>query len=190
MANLSVLKRKRKRRVTGRNRQYRKFKRTGKRGHLKVFRAHRRALRRLRKLIAKVRRENRPSPNFSYSEFDCHDGRKVPRQSYVAVDHLCQNYLEPLRAKFGAVHITSGYRPSDYNRRIGGAIYSQHIYDLGGRNYKSVAADIVCRTGTPDQWGAFLDARGAGGIGIYPGSGFTHCDNRQLAGNATARWRG
>lgn len=40
---------------------------------------------------------------------------------------LCQAILQPVRDEFGAVVITSGYRPKQLNRRIGSSDRSQHI---------------------------------------------------------------
>lgn len=43
---------------------------------------------------------------------------------------LCANVLEPLRALAGRpLHINSGYRSAELNRRIGGAATSQHCFD-------------------------------------------------------------
>ena len=38
-------------------------------------------------------------------------------------------YLEPMRTKFGTCYVLSGYRHEAYNRAIGGARHSQHIYE-------------------------------------------------------------
>ena len=40
---------------------------------------------------------------------------------------LCQHVLEPLRRRFGAIRITSGYRSQRLNRAICGAKHSQHL---------------------------------------------------------------
>jgi zinc D-Ala-D-Ala carboxypeptidase len=40
---------------------------------------------------------------------------------------LCTKVLEPLRKRFGAVRITSGYRSRRLNEAVGGAIGSQHL---------------------------------------------------------------
>jgi len=39
---------------------------------------------------------------------------------------LCTKVLEPLRARFGSIHISSGYRSKILNHFIGGALNSQH----------------------------------------------------------------
>ena len=39
---------------------------------------------------------------------------------------LCSSVLEPLRLRFGAIIITSGFRSKELNERIGGVINSQH----------------------------------------------------------------
>lgn len=40
---------------------------------------------------------------------------------------LCQNVLEPLRRRYGAIVITSGYRSEAVNQLVGGARHSQHL---------------------------------------------------------------
>lgn len=55
---------------------------------------------------------------------------------YSSLRKLCLNVLQPLRDHYGVtVTITSGYRPPQLNRLIGGSASSQHMYGL--------AADIV-----------------------------------------------
>lgn len=126
--------------------------------------------------------------NFNLREFSCHDGSYVPTRSWSALDRLATAYLEPMRAKFGACTILSGYRHRAYNRTIGGATYSQHIYDV---TPDTVAADLRFPTGTPKMWAAY--AKGlrrqynkGGGIGVYTRSGFVHVDNRHYV----ADWSG
>ena len=44
---------------------------------------------------------------------------------------LCQNYLQPLRDHIGKpITISSGYRSSELNKKIGGAKKSQHLHGL------------------------------------------------------------
>lgn len=59
MADLKTVTRKLKRRITSRKKQYRKWKKTGKRGHLKAFRHHKKAVRKLRQIRKKLRRAPR-----------------------------------------------------------------------------------------------------------------------------------
>lgn len=40
---------------------------------------------------------------------------------------LCQRVLEPIRAKFGPIVISSGYRSKILNHYIGGTLKSQHL---------------------------------------------------------------
>ena len=123
----------------------------------------------------------RLSTHFHVREFDCKDGRRVPAAAVPALRSLCVNYLEPMRAAFGPCHVMSGYRHADYNRRIGGARYSQHIYELGP---ESVAVDVIFRLGTPRDWHRMADQLRVGGLGLYPT--FVHLDNR----GGRARWSG
>lgn len=126
----------------------------------------------------------RLSTHFWLDEFDCHDGTRVPDEAIPALRELCVHVLEPMRAKYGRCTVLSGYRHRAYNARIGGARYSQHIYDLGPG---SVAADVRFAKGNPTKW-----ARGArwrfnslqrwkrnrrGGVGRYVRSNFVHVDN-------------
>lgn len=121
------------------------------------------------------------SEHFHVREFACKDGRKVPAVALPAVKRLCLESLEPLRAEFGQCTVMSGYRPADYNSRIGGARYSQHIYEL---TPESVAADLIFAKGRPGDWHAFADGLGVGGLGLY--GSFVHVDNRP----GRARWTG
>jgi uncharacterized protein YcbK (DUF882 family) len=131
---------------------------------------------------------HRLSKHFVVEEFDCHDGTKVQKRDYKGLEYLCKVYLEPLRKKFGPVHIDSGFRTKAYNRRIGGASNSFHIYTIHDGNDQ--AADIVCARGTPTQWHRTLNSirrrkrNGRGGLGLY--KTFVHCDIRDYK----ADWRG
>jgi uncharacterized protein YcbK (DUF882 family) len=134
------------------------------------------------------RTRKRLSTHFVVEEFDCHDGTKVMKRDYNGLEYLCKTYLEPLRKKYGPVHINSGYRTIAYNRSIGGATNSMHIYSIHDGNDQ--AADITCANGSPSSWHAFLNAiraskrNGRGGLGLYPS--FVHVDIRDYK----ADWRG
>jgi uncharacterized protein YcbK (DUF882 family) len=134
------------------------------------------------------------SKHFVVEEFDCKDGTPVPRGAEPALVELCEYMLEPLRKKYGSCTVNSGYRHTAYNRSIGGALFSQHIYDQDPR---SVAADVRFARGTPKQWArsarwrfrtnrrwnggsiwkvvANLGRRG--GVGLYVVAGFVHVDS-------------
>lgn len=124
----------------------------------------------------------RLSEHFDSQEFACRDGTDVPDEALPALRELCVHLLEPLRAKYGRARINSGYRTRAYNRSIGGAEASQHIYDDGPR---SVAADVTFERGTPARWARSARWRfrtkrvwrGRGGIGTYPAQNFVHVDS-------------
>ena len=135
------------------------------------------------KRMTKKVTSGKPSPNFTYAEFDCNDGTKVPSASKPAIDAWCKEYGEELVRKFGSVHINSGYRHSSYNRSIGGEPNSVHIYDAHPR---AIAGDFTCSRGSPREWAAAITE--ADGLGTY--SSFVHADNRNRIGWPTSRWSG
>jgi len=148
----------------------------------------REALKRMRARRKKINdRQDRPSPHFAYAEFDCRNGQELPKASEPAVKDWCERIGEPLRKKFGPVHINSGYRPAEYNRSVGGEPNSVHIYDYPDRNFSAVAVDITCETGSPEEWYAFTAGK-ADGRGIY--ATFHHADNRGRIPWADATWSG
>jgi uncharacterized protein YcbK (DUF882 family) len=126
--------------------------------------------------------------HFVVEEFDCHDGTKVSKRDYNGLEYLCRTFLEPLRAKYGPVHVNSGFRTASYNRKIGGASQSMHIYTIHDGNDQ--AADITCRKGGPRDWHRTLTAirkrerSDKGGLGLY--GTFVHVDIRDYC----ADWKG
>lgn len=101
------------------------------------------------------------SLHFSRHEFDCHDGsRSDPSPVLIAA-------LERVRALAGGrpLRIVSGYRSPTWNRKVGGATRSQHLYNR--------AADLERGKVTVDQ----AIAAGFTGIG-YKGSWAVHVDVR------------
>jgi hypothetical protein len=84
------------------------------------------------------------SPHFKLEEFTQSPTAKKlgiknePSAVGVALAReLCVNILEPIRAKFGAVKITSGFRCHELNTAVGGSATSDHCWDEFG-----VASDI------------------------------------------------
>ena len=118
--------------------------------------------------------------NFNKEEFDCADGTQMPIEVFNNVIELAES-LEVLRAHFNApITINSAWRTATYNRKVGGAVNSQH---LSGK-----ASDVVV-SGVPPEEVAnaieFLIECGLmkeGGVGRY--DTFTHYDIR----GTKARW--
>lgn len=131
----------------------------------------------------------RLSKHFTIEEFDCNDGTKVPNEFIPALKNLCQQYLEPMRKRFGPCYVNSGYRTDAWNRRVGGARFSFHRYEL---HNMAVAADVRFKRGTIKKWHRrarlqrLWKRKGKGGIGYYPRGGFIHVDTR----NYQADWEG
>lgn len=153
---------------------------------VKILDEHRDRVQALRKK-REARRKSREgkgdlSEHFSIGEFACRDGTPVPAYMKPSLAALCRDHLEPARAKFGPIRITSGYRTRAYNARIGGASQSYHIYDLRRR---APAADHVA-TASPGQLQTFYDAKPnpPDGMGYY--GSFTHIDDRGYR----SRWYG
>lgn len=116
-----------------------------------------------------------PSPSFRFEDFACPDGTAVPVDCRDAVAALCRNHLEPMRARFGEATIHSGYRTEAHNERIGGTVFSYHLYDLRpGR----AAADVEFERGAPADWAGCAIALGVGGVGRHDELGFVHIDTR------------
>ena len=114
------------------------------------------------------------SKNFKVKEFACKDGSDPVFISKELVD-----VLQKIRSHFGKpVNINSAYRTATYNKKVGGATYSQHLY--------GTAADIVVTGVEPKKVAAYAETLmpNSGGIGIY--SNFTHIDVRVKK----SRWNG
>lgn len=105
--------------------------------------------------------------NFRVREFKCKDGSDV-----IFVSDELVKVLQQIRDHFGkAVTINSAYRTPTYNKKIGGATYSQHQY--------GTAADIVVSGVAPSEVYKYADSilPGKGGVGKY--ATFTHVDVRE-----------
>jgi len=114
------------------------------------------------------------SANFKVKEFACKDGSDP-----VFIAPSLVEVLQKIRTHFGkAVNINSAYRTPTYNKKIGGATYSQHCY--------GTAADIRISGVKPKDVAAYVETLmpNCGGIGIY--SNFIHVDVRATK----SRWNG
>lgn len=64
------------------------------------------------------------SPHFARIEFETHD--RMPEECVFPYTALCVEFLEPVRAQFGPIIITSGYRSPEANVEAHGVKNSQH----------------------------------------------------------------
>lgn len=116
------------------------------------------------------------SKNFRLSEFRPGDHT----YDLIRVSPRLVNILEEIRSRAGdqQLHITSGYRPPDYNRKVGGVSNSAHVDGL--------AADIYSDYISVDELHDICDRTigDRGGVGYYPSQGFIHVDLRGYR----ARW--
>lgn len=130
---------------------------------------------------------HRLSEHFTVEEFDCNDGTPVPSAYYAALEFLCQEFLEPLRASYGSTSINSGYRTPSHNASVGGESNSFHIYTA--HDTDDPAADVTCSSGSASEWHAKLNSLrsskhgGNGGLGRY--STFVHIDLRDYPADWT-----
>ncbi len=135
--------------------------------------------------VAKATR-HRLSPHFVIEEFDCRDGTPVPMAAIAGLTELCLHMLEPLREKYGAGSVHSGYRTVAHNAAVHGEEDSQHIYEHGPG---SVAVDVEFAEGSVADWAKSArwrfgatepwTAGGRGGVGDYPdvSDHFIHVDS-------------
>lgn len=67
------------------------------------------------------------TPHFNIKEFACKDGTAVPTNLLHNARQLATN-LEIIRSHLKEpIYINSGYRTVTYNKKIGGAVGSQHL---------------------------------------------------------------
>lgn len=115
------------------------------------------------------------SPHFRIREFACHDGSDL-----IKIDDRLPLLLEDIRTLFDGAKLTinSSYRNEAYNKRIGGAVNSQHC--------KGTAADIMVQGISPTDVAEAAEyyLKNKGGIGLYMASKFTHVDVREIK----SRW--
>ena len=112
--------------------------------------------------------------NFYLHEFSCNDGTPVPEKFMDNVQELANN-LQALRDFIGQpIHINSSYRHTAYNKKIGGAKFSQHL--------TASASDITSKNITPKKLARTIlklikqGKMTEGGVGLY--NGFVHYDIR------------
>lgn len=107
------------------------------------------------------------SENFKSTEFDCKSQNCC---SVTKIDSELVDILQKIRDHFKSpVDITSGYRCSEHNEKVGGSKSSRHK--------TGEAADIVVRNVEPIQVAKYAESIGVRGIGLY--DGFVHIDTRK-----------
>lgn len=115
------------------------------------------------------------NPFFERSEFACKCGCGCD-----TVDSELLTVLHALRSHFDTrCFIASGCRCIPYNRKVGGAVDSQHT--------KGRAADIVVENVPPATVQDYLEKNYPGEYGIGRYRTFTHIDTRT---HGPARWSG
>jgi len=88
--------------------------------------------------------------------------------------YLCENVLEPIRKKFGAVIITSGFRCPVLNKLVGGVNNSQHLGGLDKSDTGSAAVDFYCLNTELDKVWNWLDNINFDQAGLNIKQGFIH----------------
>lgn len=106
--------------------------------------------------------------NFAVREFACKDGSRA-----VIINPKLPEYLQKARNHFGKpLIITSGYRTTAHNSKVGGVSNSQHVFGN--------AADVyIPGVSVMELYNYFCDIAGNScGIGIY--DTFVHFDVRPV----------
>lgn len=130
-------------------------------------------------MIAQINQNFHLSKNFTVKELRC----KCPSHD-LYIDYTLIKKLQKLRDKVKMpIYILSGYRTVEYNKKIGGAKYSQHVLGKAADIYLK---DYDCIS--LDRLGKLAEEVGFNGIGYYPETSthppFLHVDVRDFK----ARW--
>ena len=113
------------------------------------------------------------APHFNLSEFACPCCRRI------MLHPLLLEKLEKLRKVIERpIHITSGYRCFEYNRKVGGVANSYHCIGL--------AADIKVKDINLIELLGYAEEIDFNGIGFYEKKNFLHLDVRPTK---RTRWR-
>ena len=110
------------------------------------------------------------SNNFNSAEFACKGSGCCKT---LKIDSKLITYLQKIRDHFAQpVIITSAYRCSAHNKRVGGASGSYHT--------KGQAADFYVKNVAPAKVAQYAESIGVKGIGLYEGADgeFIHIDTR------------
>lgn len=128
--------------------------------------------------------------NFTWTEAMCHDGTEVPIELQPNARRLAEHVLEPIRNTFGGALIpVSWYRTHDYNKKVGGAQKSMHVYALAADIRPADLLDLPRLAATIEMMLTHGQLPLLGGFGKY--RGWVHVDARvRHPANHIARWVG
>lgn len=125
------------------------------------------------------------TPHIRLGEFALdQEARRFRHQYQIDTAAELAAFLERVRRNFGnkPVVVTSGYRPPEVNRSVGGASSSEHLYDapnVGAVDFFIQGADI-------NQVQSFCDKFWPFSVGYGAPKGFVHCGIRK--GRPRVRW--
>lgn len=128
------------------------------------------------------------SPSFSLQEFACHSGEAVPHELVPNVADLVIGVLQPLRDKWGALIVLSGYRSPAYNRKIGGALKSTHMTAMAADIRPIKLADVNELAAVVEEMLNAGKLPALGGYGKYVS--WLHLDIRHASDGHLRRWFG
>ena len=119
--------------------------------------------------------------HFSPKEFYCKCGKCG--LGYDSMEEGILKLIDKIREEFGGpIYITSSIRCRDYNKAVGGATKSYHMFGM--------ACDLSPINTTEEKYKKLESITNKlnpkGGVGYYPQYGFVHCDIRGKRG----RWSG
>lgn len=125
------------------------------------------------------------SPHFSLGEFAIgQSARRFREQHQVDTAVELAAFLEKMRTAFKGrpVVITSGYRPPEINRSVGGASGSEHLYDAPGVG----AVDVYVEGASIADVQKWVDREWPYSVGYGAPKGFVHIGIRK--GRPRVRW--
>lgn len=126
-----------------------------------------------------------PSPHLSWKELSCRDGTPYPNEFRVDGRALqLARVFENIRSLYDEpITIISAYRTPEWNKKIGGAQYSQHLY---GRALDLTPPEGITINKFYNDIRLNVDLFGINGLGKY--LSFVHVDIR-LTSNLVV-WKG
>ena len=113
------------------------------------------------------------TPHITYGEIAMHsEARRFTEQQQCETCVMLCQFLEKARTAFGGkpVIITSGYRPPAVNASVGGAVDSEHLYDIPQKGAIDFCIDGI----NPFTLQAWCDAQWPHSLGLGAHRGFIH----------------